>query len=371
MSDQESAPFLKKRRPYRGSTKLLPAGRLGDRGTSIAEEPRFFASFFQKRRNFFPSGRALSPILLLAVLILAPLVASRAAINDLGQAVCLGLFAISFNIIFNFSGLLSFGHAAFFGVAAYGEALLLQQFGNMPVPLLVMAAGGGAALLGLVLGHICVRRQGAYFSMTTLAIGAFFYSAAFKWSSVTGGTDGLDGFMPGSLNILPGWPADSSGLSQTYWLVLSILIPSGLAAWALLALTPFGNAVRAVRQNETRAKFLGYNTHVIKLANFTLAAGLAGVAGALWAVDNAFVSTDSIDLTFSTTVIIMTFLGGSGWYWGPMIGAVVYIAGSDWLSAVTPHWQIWFGLAFVAMVLFAPGGISGLVASAWRRLGLP
>ncbi len=309
-------------------------------------------------------------MLLLGGLTVAPLVASRAMVNDLGQAVCLGLFAISFNIIFKYSGLLSFGHAAFFGVAAYGEALLLQQYGNLPVPLLVLAAGGGAALLGLVLGHICVRRQGAYFSMTTLAIGAFFYSAAFKWSSVTGGTDGLDGFMPGSLTILPGWHLDSPSLSQTYWLVISILVPAALAAWALLALTPFGNAVRAVRQNETRAKFLGYNTHLIKLANFTLAAGLAGIAGALWAIDNSFASTDGIDLTFSTTVIIMAFLGGSVWYWGPVIGAVVYIAASDWLSAVTPHWQILFGLAFIAMVLLAPGGISGLAASSWRRLGL-
>jgi ABC-type branched-subunit amino acid transport system permease subunit len=239
----------------------------------------------------------------------------------------------------------------------------------LPVPLLVLTAGGGAALLGLLLGQICVQRQGAYFSMTTLAVGAFFYSAAFKWSAVTGGTDGLDGFMPETIIILPGWHWDSPGLSQTYWLVLSILIPTALAAWALLALTPFGNAVRTVRQNETRAKFLGYNTHVIKLANFTLAAGLAGIAGALWAVDNSFVSTDSIDLSFSTTVIIMAFLGGSGWYWGPVIGAVLYVAASDWLSAVTPHWQSLFGLAFIAMVLFAPGGVSGLVASAWRRLG--
>jgi len=338
-------------------------------GTTTPKEQTFFASFFQKRSALFFFGQTYATTLVIVLLIAAPLFASRAMVNDLGQAVCLGLFAISFNIIFKYSGLLSFGHAAFFGFAAYAEALLLQEYGNLPIPVLVLAAGSGTALLGLVLGHIGVRRQGAYFSMTTLAIGAFFYSAAFKWSSVTGGTDGLDGFMPDSLTILPGWQWDSPSLSQTYWLVLAILIPAAVAAWALLELTPFGNAVRAVRQNETRAKFLGYNTHAIKLANFTLAAGLAGIAGALWAIDNAFVSTDSIDLSFSTTVIIMAFLGGSVWYWGPVIGAVLYIAASDWLSALTPHWQIWFGLAFIAMVLVAPGGISGLVASAWRRLG--
>jgi ABC-type branched-subunit amino acid transport system permease subunit len=316
-------------------------------------------------------GEAGATVILLGLLIAAPLFVSRATVNDLGQAVCLGLFAISFNIIFKYSGLLSFGHAAFFGFAAYAQALLLQQFGNLPAPLLVLAAGVSAGLLGLLLGHISVRREGAYFSMTTLAIGAFFYAAAFKWRAVTGGTDGLDGFMPDRIVILPGWQWSSPSLSQTYWLVLAMLIPTALAAWALLELTPFGNAVRAVRQNEKRAKFLGYHTHAVKLANFTLAASLAGIAGALWAIDNGFVSTDSIDLTFSTTVIIMAFLGGCFWYWGPLIGAMLYIAASDWLSALTPHWQIWFGLGFILMVLFFPGGISGLAATAWRRADLP
>jgi branched-chain amino acid transport system permease protein len=292
---------------------------------------------------------------------------SRATVNDLGQAVCLGLFAISFNIIFKYAGLLSFGHAAFFGFAAYAEALLLQSYGNLPIPLLVLAAATSTAILGLVVGQICVRREGAYFSMATLAIGAGLYAVAQRWSAVTGGTDGLDGFMPDTLTILPGWQWDSPSISQTYWLVLAILVPSALSAWALLELTAFGNAIRAIRQNEKRAKFLGYDTHYVKLANFILAAFLAGIAGALWAIDNSFVSTDSIDLTFSTTVIIIAFIGGTGWFWGPLIGAVIYIAASDWLSALTPHWQIWLGLAFIVLVLFAPGGMAGLVRSGWNK----
>jgi branched-chain amino acid transport system permease protein len=306
-------------------------------------------------------------LLLLGVLVSAPLFTSRATVNDLGQAVCLGLFAISFNIIFKYAGLLSFGHAAFFGFAAYAEALLLQSYGNLPIPLLVLAAATSTAILGLVVGQICVRREGAYFSMATLAIGAGLYAVAQRWSAVTGGTDGLDGFMPDTLTILPGWQWDSPSISQTYWLVLAILVPSALSAWALLELTAFGNAIRAIRQNEKRAKFLGYDTHYVKLANFILAAFLAGIAGALWAIDNSFVSTDSIDLTFSTTVIIIAFIGGTGWFWGPLIGAVIYIAASDWLSALTPHWQIWLGLAFIVLVLFAPGGMAGLVRSGWNK----
>jgi branched-chain amino acid transport system permease protein len=312
-------------------------------------------------------GETIATVLLLGGLLAAPLFASRATINDLGQALCLGLFAISFNIIFRYSGLLSFGHAAFYGFAAYAAALLLQSFPALPIILLVPAAALATGLLGLLLGHICVRRQGAYFSMTTLAIGAFFATIALKWGSVTGGTDGLDGFMPDTLALLPGWSVSSLSIAQTYRLVLAFLLPAALAAWAVLELTPFGQAVRAIKQNETRAAFLGYNTHLIKLASFTLSASLAGLAGALWAVDNSFVSTDSIDLTFSTTVIIAAMIGGSGWYWGPVIGAIVYIGASDWLSALTPHWQIWLGLAFIAIVLAAPTGIAGLFSAAWRK----
>jgi branched-chain amino acid transport system permease protein len=322
----------------------------------------------QRQNRRHKLAEAAATFLVVGTLAAAPLFASRAAVNDLGQAVCLGLFAISFNIIFKYSGLLSFGHAAFFGFAAYAQALLLQSFGTLPIPLLVLAAATGTALLGAIVGQICVRRQGAYFSMTTLAIGAAAYSIAFKASAITGGTDGLDGFMPGTVTIFPGWSLKNPSIPQTYALVLAILIPSAFAAWALLDLTAFGNAVRAVQQNETRAKFLGYDTHHVKLANFTLAAALAGIAGALWSVDNSFVSTDSIDLTFSTTVIIIAFLGGTSWYWGPMIGAVIYIAVSDWLSALTPHWQIWLGLVFIVMVLFAPGGISGIVRAAFTKI---
>jgi len=320
-----------------------------------------------RRRTRRLPAETVVTVLLLGLLVAAPALFARATVNDLGQAVCLGLFAISFNLLFKYSGLLSFGHAAFFGFAAYAEALLLQSLPTIPVPVLVLGAGLSAGLLGLVLGQICVRRSGAYFSMTTLAIGAGFYAIACKWHAVTGGTDGLDSFMPDSLLLLPRWGLDSPGIAQTYLLILTILIPVALAAWALLELTPFGNAVVAVRSNEKRAAFLGYDTHHVKLANFGLAAALAGVAGALWAIDNSFVSTDSIDLSFSTTVIIITFLGGSVWFWGPMLGSIVYIAASDWLSALTPHWQILLGLAFILIVLFAPGGIAGLTQTAWRR----
>ena len=311
---------------------------------------------------------ALATLALLAAIVGAPWILPQAALNDLGQAILLGLFAIGFNIIFKYSGLLSFGHAAFFGTAAYAEALLLQGFPAIQVPLLILLAASGVGVLGLLLGHICVRRSGAYFSMMTLAIGAFLYTIAFKWHAVTGGTDGLGSFMPSSLVLLPGWRLDNPSIAETYELSAAFLIPLTLAAWLILERTPFGNAVQLVRQNEERAAFLGYDTHRVKLANYGLAAFVAGVAGALWAIANGFVSTDSIDLALSTTVIIMAFIGGTGWFWGPLLGSTIYIFGSDRLSALTQHWQLWMGLAFIVLVLAFPRGIAGLVALLSTRL---
>jgi ABC-type branched-subunit amino acid transport system permease subunit len=314
------------------------------------------------------TGEILAMIALLGGIAAAPSIVPQAALNDLGQAVLLGLFAIAFNIVLKYSGLLSFGHAAFFGFAAYAEALLLRNFPAVPVPLLVLAAAAAASLLGLGLGHICVRRSGAYFSMTTLAIAAFLYTIAFKWQAVTGGTDGLDGFMPASLVLLPGWSLANPSIAQTYVLSVVFLIPIALAAWALLELTPFGNAVQLTRQNEERAAFLGYDTHRVKLANYVLATFIAGIAGALWAIQNRFVSTDSIDLTLSTTVIIMAFIGGTSWFWGPLIGSTIYIFGSDRLSALTQHWQLWMGLVFIGLVLIFPRGIAGLASALFGKM---
>lgn len=315
------------------------------------------------------AGEGLVTIVLLGAISAAPLLVSQAALNDLSQAVLLGLFAISFNIVFKYSGLLSFGHAAFFGVSAYAASILLRAVPTLPIPVLVLGVAAATGVLGAVLGHVCVRRSGAYFSMMTLAIGSFLYTVAFKWNAVTGGTDGLGNFMPPSLTLLPGWTLGSPTIAQTYWLAAALLIPVTLAAWALLELTPFGNAVVLTKQNEERAAFLGYDTHRVKLANYTLAALVAGVAGSLWALQNGFVSTDSIDLTLSTTVIIMAFIGGSAWFWGPLIGSTIYIFASDWLSALTQHWQLWMGLVFIVMVMACPGGVSGLARALLARSG--
>jgi ABC-type branched-subunit amino acid transport system permease subunit len=312
--------------------------------------------------------RPWTPAAFLLVLALAPLYLPLTLVNDLGQAMCMGLFAIGFNVVFDGCGLLSFGHAVFFGIAAYAQAQLLQHFPGLPLVLLIPAASLASALAGAVSGQVCVRRQGTYFSMTTLAIAALAASVAYKWQSVTGGTDGLGGFLPARLVLLPGWSIEPPGISGAYWLIAAVTFASAALVWALLALTPFGNAVRAVRDNEERAAFLGYGTHRVKLGAYVVGAALAGVGGALWAIDNRFVSTDSIDLGLSTTVILMTLIGGRRWFWGPLAGAIVYIAAGDWLSKLTSHWQLLLGIVFIGVVQFAPDGLAGCVRATWRRL---
>jgi branched-chain amino acid transport system permease protein len=301
-------------------------------------------------------------------LLAAPVLLSQSTTNDLGQALCLGLFGIGFNLIFRYSGLLSFGHAAFFGFAAYLQAKLFGAFPSAPLPLLLLATCGATCVLGIIVGRICVQRSGAYFSMVTLAVAAFIYSVAFKWISMTGGTDGLGGFMPAQIMLFPGWSITGTEIQNIYFIVLAVAIPVVAACWILMEATPFGNAVNAVRQNEERATFLGYNVFRVKLANFTLGATIAGVAGTLWTIDNSFVATDSIDLKLSTTVIIFTMIGGSRWFLGPVIGSIVYITLSDWLSAQTAYWQIWLGLAFIGLVLAFPSGIAGFVTVIYRYL---
>ena len=303
---------------------------------------------------------------LLAALTFAPLVVGQATLNDLGQAVALGMFSISFNVLFRYGGLLSFGHAAFFGSAAYGFALLFAAFPSVAVPVLVLAAGVLTGIAGLIVGHVCVKRSGAYFSMSTLAFAALVSAVAAHWEAVTGGTDGLGGFVPAVVALLPGWHVSAPSIGTFYGVTLAILLPVTVGTWAILEATPFGRAVVLTMQNETRAASFGYDTHRIKRATFALAAGVAGVAGALWALQNGFVSTDSIDIGLSTNVIIMAVIGGTRWFWGPMLGSIGYVFGSDRLSEVTTHWPLWIGLVFIAMVLLCPTGLSGLAAACVR-----
>lgn len=302
-----------------------------------------------------------------AVLVLAPTVVPLSYLYTVTDVVILALFAVSFNLLFGFAGLLSFGHAAYFGVGAYGCALLLSLYPSLPVMAAIGAGALAAAVIGGLIGLICVRRTGPYFAMLTMAFGMLVYLVAWKWRGITGGDDGFGSFVPATIWLPIVGSFKSGDLKLTYLGVLAVIVPVMAAVWATLAFTPYGNAVRSIRLNEERAAFLGFNVFAVKALNYTIACAVAGLAGALYAIAHDFISPQVAGLEMSNDVVMMTFIGGSQSFFGPIVGAIFFVIAGDQLSAVTERWQMIMGVIFIAMVMYVPGGFIGGVAKLFSR----
>jgi branched-chain amino acid transport system permease protein len=270
-----------------------------------------------------------------------------------------GLFAVSFNLLFGYAGLLSFGHAATFGVGGYTVGLVLKHLEGCPLLGALAAAAAAGALAGLAIGFFCVRLRGTYFALLTLAFSQFLYAIALKWRHVTRGDDGLT--VPRPDLTLPGLgPIPMLETPNFYWLELTVVLVCLAAAWRFTG-TPLGNAVVLMRENDERAAFLGYNVFATKLTVFTVAATFAAVAGGLFATFQRLVTPAALDLPLSTEVVFMAILGGTSVFLGPFLGAAVYIVLQDWLSKTTENWPFFFGLLFVLVILFAHRGLVGLI----------
>ena len=296
----------------------------------------------------------------LAVLLALPWLLDTLRLRMAVEVLYFGLFAVSFNLLFGYAGLLSFGHAATFGVGGYAVGLALKHVDGLPLPVALGLGALAGAVIGAVIGFFCVRLRGTYFALLTLAFSQFLYAVALKWRSVTRGDDGLtvavpDITLPGLGVLRTGQPA------HFYWLALAVVLISLWAAWRFTR-TPLGNAVLLMRENDERAAFLGYNVVGTKLIVFTVAATLAAVAGGLFASFQRLISPTSLDLPIGTEVVFMAVLGGTQSFLGPFLGAAVYIMLQDWLSRTTERWPFLLGLLFVLMVLYAHTGITGLFA---------
>jgi branched-chain amino acid transport system permease protein len=274
------------------------------------------------------------------------------------QIIIWGLFALGFNVCLGYTGMLSFGHAAYFGVGAYTSGILLIRFWeNIWFSLLGALVMG--ALLALVLGYLCIKRRGIYFAMLTLAFAQLVYFVAFQWVDLTGGDNGL--------RNIPAVPLGFFGLSidiytplRFYFFVLFFVFLSLLALNRVLE-SPFGHVLQAVRENEHRAKSCGYETTNVRWLAFILSGAISGLAGGLYALYLHFVGIENMYYTTSGQVIMMTLLGGMGSFIGPFIGAGVFLYLEDVLSAITPNWMIFLGVIFVLCVLFFPSGIWGTI----------
>ena len=268
------------------------------------------------------------------------------------------IYALGFNLLLGYGGLPSFGHGAFFGVGAY--AFGLAQFHLAPnlwlcLGAAVLAGGLAGALVALFISH----RRGIYYALLTIAFGQIFWFVAIKWHSVTRGEDGL-------LNIRR-LPADFGfaafaldKLEHLYWFCFALFVLVVVFLWRL-ANAPFGRVLSAIRQNETRARFVGYHVWLYKWLAFVLSALIAGLAGGLFALAQQSAYPNVMSLHQSGIVVMMALVGGGLLsFWGPVIGAVLFFLARDLLGAYTEAWLLWYGLLFMAIVLFKPEGLAGL-----------
>ena len=261
------------------------------------------------------------------------------------------VFALGYNLLLGHAGLPSFGHGAFFGVGAYAFGLALK--GGLGLWGALATGIGVAAVAGAVVGAFISHRRGIYYALLTIAFGQVFWFVAIKWHTVTGGEDGL-------LNIKrPEWLASNQAL---HFFALGVFVAVAFLLWRAVH-SPWGRVLGAVKQNETRAAFVGYDTWIYKWSAFTLSCAIAGVAGCLFALAQQSAYPNVMSLHQSGFVVMMVLVGGGlVSFWGPVVGVAFFLLARDLLGAYTETWLLWFGLVFMAMVLFKPEGIVGL----WR-----
>ncbi len=269
------------------------------------------------------------------------------------KLLCYAMFACAFNLLLGFTNMLSFGHAAFFGASAYATGWLVGARGWGTIE----AVGGGvtvALLLGLVIGAIAVRRRGIYFAMITLALSQLVFFVCLE-SGFTGGENGLQGIVRGRVLGL----IDLNGDLAMYYAVLAVFVAVFLAIRRIVH-SPFGQVLKAIRENEPRAISLGYQVNRYKLVAFVLSAGISGLAGSLKALVLGFVTLSDVGQTNSGQVILMTMLGGSGTFLGPCVGAAIVLTMEEYLSERVGAWAtVIIGATFVVCVMAFRRGVVG------------
>jgi branched-chain amino acid transport system permease protein len=335
---------------------IRPQGLFGIKYSDVAIAPAVSTT----SRPATTQTRAVELVVLLALAMLPFLMSDypRALVSEI---FIFAIFAMSLDLLLGFTGLMSLGHAAFFGLGAYAVAILGVQFGLnawLGVAAGIVIAGAGAASIGF----FCVRTGGIPFLMLTLAFSQLVFSVALKWRDVTGGSDGM------AIAEQPSFFGFSLSKSLVmYFMALSFFV---LTYWGLRRLlnSPLGHAFVGIRENEQRMLAIGYPTRAYKLISFTIAGAVAGLAGGLYAVFNGFISSDAVYWTASGDILIMTMLGGAGTLIGPALGTAVFLLMKNVASSYSEHWLSIVGVTFICCVMFFPGGLWGTLQKIeWRR----
>jgi ABC-type branched-subunit amino acid transport system ATPase component/ABC-type branched-subunit amino acid transport system permease subunit len=300
-------------------------------------------------------------------LVLMPVVLSAIGLtlDTATVVVILAMATMGLNVLVGTTGLVSFGHSAWFGIGGYAAALAqLHLFkGQFVLPLLLSIAF--TATLALAVGFLILRRRGVYFSLLTLALCALTFAIAFRWTALTGGEGGLGGIERGGLPV-----PDLNG-HLTYYIVVAVIGFTVLFALLRVMRSPFGHVLQAIRENEQRATFQGYDTDRYKLAAFVLSACVTGLAGALQVFLHRLAAAESTTVAFSGELLAMVVIGGMRSFLGPALGALFFLLFRELFSIYTDNWLLWFGLIFVGFVIFSPTGLVGIWDTLQRRLRPP
>jgi len=302
-------------------------------------------------------------IALAAVLLLLPYAfSSRLALSTMSLMGTMIIFALSYNMLLGQTGLLSFGHAVFFGLGGYITVHILNMAGAggwpVPLPLFPVVGGLGGLVFGALFGAVATRRAGTAFAMITLGIGELVVSSALILRRFFGGEEGITTNRTEVMNLF-GYSFGPQ--AQVYYLIAAWCFVS-IAAMYAITRTPFGRICNAVRDNPQRTAFIGYDTGTVRFIAFSLAGLFAGIAGGLSVVNFEIINAAQMGAVESGSVILMTYIGGAGNFAGPIIGAILITWLQLVLSDATQIWPLYVGLLFIGMVMFVPGGIAGLVA---------
>jgi branched-chain amino acid transport system permease protein len=280
--------------------------------------------------------------------------------TSLGSRVLvLALAAMSLNFLLGFTGVLSFGHAAYFGLGAYGVGLTIKYL--VPSTLAGMAVGVIAGTVAAaIIGALIVRLRGIYFAMVTIAFGQVFYFIAYRWNSVTGGDDGLSGWqrLPIDLGIAR---VDILVSDKAFYYLVLVCFAIAVGIMAALLRSPFGRTLLAIRENERRARFLGIPVDRHIWLSWVISCVFVSLAGTLYALLNNFADPHDLRWDQSGDFVIMAVLGGMRAFWGPLIGAAIFVVLQDYISSETANWMSFIGLFFVLVVLFFPRGVLGII----------
>jgi branched-chain amino acid transport system permease protein len=306
--------------------------------------------------------------LVLLLLLVFPWVASEYVSMMLAYGLVYAIAGLGFNLLLGYTGLLSFGHSAYFGVGAYTVALMVKYLGVSSMELFLLGAVLASVVVTGLFGFVCVRYTRIFFGILTLALSQVLWSLAFKFFWVTGGTDGLRVPTPTLLGLVSGKGDKIAFLSHHYYYyVLGIFLVCAAVMWVIVN-SPFGMALQAIRDNETRAEFVGVQIWRYRWVAFLVSGVFTGLAGALWVPLNGLTTPDIMHWTFSGEIVFMTVLGGFRTFVGPILGAVVFNFLKTYAVGYTVYWQMLLGVVLVVLVISLPTGIAGTAARLWARL---